>query len=376
VDEMKKKWPIVLLIIALGLIALWRLGLVNRLLASTVFSPNYDQAENQEVLDYDTETIAEDIEIPWEIVKLSETEFLFTERRGNIALLEDGNKNVIHTIDEVEHVGEGGLLGMTLSPDFESNSRVFVYYTYRDGSGIWNKVSSFAFDSESLTDERVIIERIPGNSTHNGGRIKFGPDDKLYITTGDAQDAESAQDLDSLAGKILRLNEDGSFPQDNPFPDSLVYAYGLRNSQGLSWNSNGELYASDHGPSSQDEINRILPGKNYGWPRVTCEQQNTEYEDPIVCYSDFTMAPSGIAFSEGGNGESHLYIAGLRGNMLMKLEIGENGKVLAEETVIKDIGRIRTVIYEDDSLYIATNNTDGRGIPNSGDDKIIKILLN
>lgn len=238
-----------------------------------------------------------------------------------------------------------------------------------------NRVSRFTFEENTLSDEIYILDEIPGARVHNGGRIKFGPDDKLYITTGDAQIPELSQDTNSLAGKILRINSDGSIPEDNPFENSPVFAYGLRNPQGLAWHPiSGDLFASDHGPTSQDEINLILPGENYGWPVVTCNQGDTEYEDPVSCYSDFTLAPSGIAFLSLENlSESNLYVAGLRGNMVMRIDLEDDGSFIRQEELFNEYGRIRSVVYHEGSLYVATNNRDGRGNPSENDDRILKI---
>jgi len=239
----------------------------------------------------------------------------------------------------------------------------------------FHRFSQFKYEDNSLKEEVYILDKIPGARFHNGGRLKFGPDEKLYITTGDAQESDLSQDINSLAGKILRINPDGTVPTDNPFENSYVFAYGLRNPQGLSWHPiTGELFASDHGPNSQDEINKILPGKNYGWPKVTCSSGETQYEDPITCYSDFTLAPSGIAFLNWKNiTDPPLFVAGLRGNMIMRIDLDNEGNFLGEESFFNDYGRIRTVVYYEDSLYVATNNRDGRGVPGEKDDKIIKI---
>ncbi len=403
---MNKKW-IILIIFLVALLVFWQIGGINFILARTIFAPNYepslledgDEEDNNgndidepnteeessddsyseektifstEDLEYEIEIIGEGLEIPWEIVPLPDERFLVTERPGRIVMLDSGEK---YTVNGVEHIGEGGLLGMELSPDFKRNNNIFLYYTYKIENQIFNRVSRFTLEEKTLTDEQYILDKIPGSRFHNGGRLKFGPDGKLYITTGDSQDSNLSQDIDSLAGKILRINEDGTIPEGNPYDDSPVFAHGLRNSQGISWHPiSGQLFASDHGPSSQDEINLILPGKNYGWPTVTCLESDTQYENPVSCYSEFTLAPSGIAFLPWDNlEESPLYIAGLRGNMVMRIDLDDEGNFIRQEELFSDYGRIRTVVYYEDSLYIATNNRDGRGVPGENDDKIIKI---
>jgi len=394
---MNKKWLIVFILI-IALIIFWILGGLDSLLGRTVFAPDYEPEPVEEVeepieeplpleveepseevikystsvLNYQTEIIGDNLEIPWEIVPLPDGRILVTERPGRVVIL---GKGEIFKVEEAEHTGEAGLLGAVLSPDFSEDEHIYIYYTYRSGNGLFNRVSRFVLVDDTLKDEEYILDGIPGSRFHNGGRIKFGPDGKLYVTTGDAQETSLSQNVDSLAGKILRMNPDGSVPEDNPFENSLVYAYGLRNPQGLSWHPvTGDLYASDHGPNSQDEVNHILPGKNYGWPVVTCTASDERFEDPLVCYSEYTMAPSGVAFLLWDELiESPLYVAGLRGNMLMRLDLDDEGALIRREELFTDLGRIRTVIYHEGSLYIATNNRDGRGVPKDDDDVIIKI---
>ena len=405
---MNKKW-IILTIILVVLVVFWQFGGLDFILARTIFAPDYnpgstnavsteesngtvteEQSTNEETettdntsgseeilfstedLDYEIEIIGEGLEIPWEIATLPDGRLLVTERPGTVVMLDSEEKYTIH---DVEHIGEGGLLGLAISPDFNDSSQLFLYYTYSSENQIYNRVSRFTLQENTLTDETYILDEIPGARFHNGGRLKFGPDEKLYITTGDAQDSNLSQDVNSLAGKILRINPDGTIPEDNPFEGSPVYAYGLRNPQGLSWHPiSGDLFASDHGPNSQDEVNLILPGKNYGWPIVSCLEGDSQYEDPVSCYSDFTLAPSGIAFLQWDNlTESPLYVAGLRGNMIMRVDLNDEGGFVRQEELFRDYGRIRTIVYYEGSLYIATNNRDGRGVPGADDDMIIKI---
>jgi glucose/arabinose dehydrogenase len=402
---MNRKW-FILIIFLIVLLIFWQIGGINYILARTVFAPDYkpdsieeDLNENQdfekenentnegskekieneeenlvstEEIVYEIEIIGEGFEIPWEILPLSDDKFLITERAGRVVMLDEGE---IYSVHDVEHIGEGGLLGIEKSPNFEVDKQVYLYYTYSEDDQIFNKVSRFTLEEDTLIDEKIILDKIPGARFHNGGRIKFGPDDKLYITTGDSQDSNLSQDINSLAGKILRINKDGTIPEDNPYKDSPVYAYGLRNPQGISWHPvSGNLFASDHGPSSQDEVNQILPGRNYGWPNITCSDGETQYQDPISCYDEFTLAPSGIAFLPLENlKETPLYVGGLRGNMVMRIDLDDKGNFIRQEELFIEYGRIRTVVYYEGSLYVATNNRDGRGIPGESDDIILKI---
>ena len=316
----------------------------------------------------DIEVLVENLEVPWAIAFLPDGSFVFTERNtGNVYHYENGSAKNIGNLQS-KWTGEGGLSGIAIDPNFDVNHYLYVYYLY-DGKyqNNLNRVSRFEYNNE-LKNEKILLDEIPGAELHNGGRIAFGPDNKLYITTGDAKEPSLAQVLSSTAGKILRINPDGTIPEDNPFPNSPIYTYGHRNPQGLAWH-NGVFIAPEHGPTQNDEINIILPGKNYGWPIVQCNK-HSGYETPIRCYSDWTMAPSGAAFDD----ERNLYVAGLRGAQIRKFVIKDN-KITSEEIFLDGIGRMREVKYNAGYLYIATSNQDGRGVPRPGDDKIFRIKI-
>ena len=380
---MVKKVLVIITILGLALTAAWQLGAGEYLLARFVFAPDREIAEEKagegiyfaeeiEPLKYEVTIVAQGLEIPWEIVPLPDGRLLVTERPGRVTILGQGS---IATIHDVRHIGEGGLMGAELDPDFEENGFLYLYYSYQEDSRVFNRVSRFVLEGDNLRDEEILLEKIPGDRFHNGGRIRFGPDGALYITTGDASKPDLAQDLDSLAGKILRLNPDGTIPQDNPFPDSPVYSYGHRNPQGIAWDLEEErLYSSEHGPVRQDKVNLILPGKNYGWPLVECGEGETEFEDPLICYTEFTLAPSGMDFYPGeGDYRDQLFIAGLRGNMVMRISLDEEGIPLEEEPILTQWGRLRTVRYHQGAFYVATNDRDGRGTPGETSDLILKV---
>ncbi len=225
-------------------------------------------------VDFQVETVAEGLDTPWDLAFAPDGRIFFTERPGRLRVIEGGRlrPEPVATIPEVVERGEGGLLGLALDPDFAGNGHLYLYHTYSGSDGgLRNRVVRYTLadraGARGLTEPRVILDDIPAAAIHNGGRIAFGPDGKLYVTTGDAAAPALAQDRDSLAGKILRLNPDGSVPDDNPFPGSPVYSYGHRNPQGLAWQpGTGQLYATEHGPSAHDEVNLIAPGDNYGWP--------------------------------------------------------------------------------------------------------------
>ena len=306
------------------------------------------------------DVIAENLDTPWAIDFLPDGRMIFTERPGRVSILDDGVK-VIGNID-VHEVSESGLSGIAVDPEFSENRYVYVYYTHRDG----NRLSRFVLN-DVLEDEVILLDNIPSARFHDGGRIEFGPDGKLYVTTGDATVPSAAQDIDSLAGKILRMNKDGTLPEDNPF-GNYVWSYGHRNPQGLAWHpETGELYESEHGPIRNDEINIIVKGGNYGWPIVECDEVSDTYINPIRCFSDFTVAPAGIAFQRGD-----LYVTGLRGTQLRRFVVDDK-KIVSEEKIFGNLGRIREVVEHDGSLYFATSNRDGRGIPSVNDDRIIMV---
>ena len=216
---------------------------------------------------YETEVIAEKLNVPWAIDISNDGKIYFTERPGSIRVIENGKLNPQPLITfgaPFISQGEGGLMGIALDPNFSQNHYLYVMHSYQEGNKIYNRVVRLIEKNNKASIDRIIIDNIPGSQFHNGGRIKIGPDKKLYITTGDAQNQQLAQDLSSLAGKILRIELDGSIPSDNPFPNSPVYSLGHRNPQGLAWNSKNILYSSEHGQTAHDEINIIQPGANYG----------------------------------------------------------------------------------------------------------------
>jgi glucose/arabinose dehydrogenase len=315
---------------------------------------------------FETEVLLENLDTPWSIDFLPDDVMIFTERGGRVTISDGRRTKTIGDLD-VSEESESGLLGLAVDPEFDKNKFIYIYYTYKGKDAKWNKVSRFTLN-ENLTNETVLLDKIPSARFHDGGRIKFGPDGKLYVTTGDATKPSTSQDKKSLAGKILRMNKDGSMAGHNPF-GNYVYSYGHRNPQGIVWHpSTKELYSSEHGPSKRDEINIIKKGKNYGWPEEKCDETTGKYEDPIVCYADFTIAPSGIAFYKGD-----LYVAGLRGTQLRRIKLDKNNKVIKEEELFTELGRIRDAVSHNGYLYILTNNRDGRGIPRAGDDKIIRV---
>ncbi|QDR63666.1 PQQ-dependent sugar dehydrogenase [Mammaliicoccus sciuri] len=313
------------------------------------------------------ETVAQGLDTPWSIAR-SDDVFYLSERPGKIIKI-DGNKKTEQQVDldkEVSTAAEAGLLGFVLAPDFKDSKEAYAYYTYED-NGQFNRIVKLKLENDTWKEDEVLIDKIPSGQYHHGGRLKIGPDDKLYATTGDASDEQNAQDKDTLGGKILRINLDGSKPKDNPISNSYVYSYGHRNPQGIVWTPDGQMYASEHGNQANDEINEIKEGQNYGWPVIEGNEENDNMETPIFTSgSDDTWAPSGIAFKDG-----IIYSAALRGEGIMKFDVEKDEM----KKVATKYGRIRDVYIVNDDLYFVSNNTDGRGNPSQNDDKMYKVTL-
>lgn len=322
--------------------------------------------------DKQIEIIAENLDIPWEIEFLPNGDLLVTERPGNLIRITDKKETI--PIEGVAHRGEGGLLGLELDPDFEKNNWIYLYLTSRQGDSLINRVERYTLKENTLNKRKVIIDELPGAPYHDGGRIKFGPEGYLYITVGDATDENKAQSTSTYNGSILRVEKDGSVPEENPF-DNAIYSYGHRNPQGLAWDSEGRLWATEHGrsglKSGLDELNLIQKGGNYGWPEIEGDEAKEGMTKPkIHSGPNTTWAPAGASFHEGS-----IFFAGLRGSSLYEGKINKAGEVVDFKTHLKDeFGRLRvTTLGPKDNLYLSTSNTDGRGMPSPNDDKIIKI---
>src|SRR3989338_3244669 len=353
---------IVLIILAIGIYSF-----------SKKKSPTFDKTvssssnNSQEAVN----VFAKGLEVPWALVFLPNGRLLVTERKGMVKLVTaDGQlqDTPILAIPDVKQTGESGLHGITLHPDFKNNQKAYLYYTYSsDGDKSLNKVVSYKFEDGKLTEPQMIVENIPGAVFHDGGRIKFGPDGYLYITTGDALNPSFAQDKNSLAGKILRVTDEGKPVSGNPFGNE-VFSFGHRNPQGIACDADGNLWETEHGQSAQDEVNLIKKSENYGWPDVRGSQTKEGISSPIIQNGSDTWAPAGLAYLDGS-----LFFAGLRGQTLFE------GKINGEKLNLikhfeKEFGRIRDVIVGPDKmLYISTSNRDGRGQPAEDDDKIIRI---
>lgn len=337
--------------------------------------------------------VSNSLEVPWGVAVLPSQELLVTERMGRIKRINLSGQILADTsVPGIVQTAEGGLLGILLHPDFEINRQIYLYQTYQsDGQKTLNQVVRYKYDLDGrLTQRLIVINEIPGALYHDGGRMEFGPDNKIYVTTGDATEPLLAQDLGSLGGKILRLNDDGSIPSDNPIATtegtvSPIYSLGHRNPQGLAWDSQGNLYSSEHGPSGidsgYDEINRIVPGGNYGWPYFKGNSENQALPDRLTRQTfefpliesgpDEVWAPAGLSFWQGD-----LFFAGLRGESLYRLEIDQSDITNDNLTryFVGEFGRLRTTfVFDDDTLVLSTSNRDGRGDAVELDDRILLI---
>lgn len=334
---------------------------------STDTSQNTKQAEaslSVEGLD----VIAENLDVPWSIDKQGNA-FYLTERSGSIVKIE-GEKVVQQKVEfekEVSTASEAGLLGFVLAPNFLESNLAYAYYTFEDSEGQFNRIVTLQLEENVWREKNLLLDRIPSGTYHHGGRLKIGPDGKLYATTGDASKREIAQTLHSLGGKILRMNLDGSIPEDNPFPASYIYSFGHRNPQGITWSSDGIMYASEHGQSTNDEVNLIKAGQNYGWPIIEGEEEQEGLVSPLFTSgNNNTWAPSGMAYAN-----DKLYVAALRGNAVLELNLKTN----EQRVLLTGLGRIRDVFIEEDFLYFISNNLDGRGNAQGNDDKLFRVPL-
>lgn len=348
------------------------------------------ESSSENVVSFRVETVVGGLQVPWSVVWAPDGRMLFTERPGRVRVFANGQIRPapLINLDDVEPSGESGLMSIALHPQFATNHFLYLSYAYK-GEGPRVRVVRYRETDAGLVDRKVIIENIPIAQYHAGCRLRFGPDDKLYITTGDATEREFAQKLDSLAGKTLRLNDDGTIPQDNPFlgqqnTRSEIWSYGHRNAQGLDWQPGTNLmFQTEHGPSGfdgpggGDEVNIVERGKNYGWPLIHHKQTRAGLESPLLEYTP-AVAPASGMFYRGTafpQFRGNFFFGCLRGERIIRIAL-DGRRVVSEETLLQGkYGRIRDVAEgPNGAIYFSTSNKDGRGSPARDDDRIIRLV--
>ncbi len=314
------------------------------------------------------ETITRDLAVPWGLDFFPDGDAIVTERDTQRVLRISAGRqhrvSVLGVLDGVDSEGEGGLLGVAVSPDFEQDQALYFYLT----TATDNRVVRAYLAGDGLTPVEVLLDGIPDGAIHDGGRLAFGPDGYLYVSTGESGQPELAQDRTSLGGKILRLTPDGEPAPGNPF-DSPVWTYGHRNVQGLAFDDRGTLWASEFGQDRFDELNKITGGANYGWPQVEGVGGGRRLTDPQQTWDVAQASPSGLAFADGS-----LWMGALRGERLWRVKVRKGRAVDQKAYFVGDYGRMRTVVRAPDgTLWVTTSNRDGRGDPADGDDRILRV---
>lgn len=356
------------------------------LLQSDITSSKESQDKPIENVSYELKEVVRDLYVPWSISFTGNNRILVTERNGKLREVVNNILNPTPLITfNVSEKGEEGLMGLAADPNYETNKYLYVCYAYESRNGLVDTVVRLKDNITDVQPDKTLIDNIPAAQYHAGCRIKFGPDGKLYITTGDATQKSIAQDLNSLGGKILRINNDGSIPEDNPFKDSMIYSYGHRNPQGISWdNSTDTMLEVEHGPSlidgpaGGDEVNKIIPGENYGWPLVSHDRSIPNARSPLITFTP-AVAPSDTLIYSGKlfpQFKAAMFFGGLKGEGLYRVDfIDDNFEEVSRWDIeVKGLGRIREVVESPNGeIYFTTSNRDGRGKPKEGDDKIYKL---
>jgi glucose/arabinose dehydrogenase len=351
--------------------------------------PKVTQTSEIKSDDYKIEVFAENLTVPWSIAWTDNNRMLVNERTGKIRIIQNGKLQdaPLLEVKEVSVGSEEGLMGLAIDPNYAENKYIYISYAYGKGDNLSIKVVRYKDNGNSVSDELILIDKLPGAKNHAGCRLRFGPDGKLYISTGDATDREIAQDLKNMGGKILRLNSDGSIPSDNPWANSPVWSYGHRNPQGIDfYPGTSILWETEHGPSGfdgpggGDEVNVIVKGGNYGWPVVSHDGHKDGMIDPVLVYTPAEAPASGMFYKSGviSQFKNNFFFGCLRGRGIIRVIVDEKDptKVISQSKMSDvDYGRIREIAEgPDGAIYFSTSNKDGRGNPGQTDDRIMRIV--
>lgn len=381
-----------------------KITLIILFLANTVFvncrmsstreeyvKPDQNTGMKKDTLErsYEVKLVADNLYVPWSIVFTDPDRILITERNGKLRIIQNGilSEKPLKVFEEVSSNGEEGLMGLALDPDYKENKFIYLSYAYGGSDKMSVKVVRYKDEGDKLSDEKTVMDGLPAERYHAGCRLRFGPDGKLYITTGDAGERKLAQDINTLYGKILRINPDGTIPSDNPFPDNPVWSYGHRNPQGIDWYPGTNiLYSTEHGPSGfdgpggGDEVNIIVKGGNYGWPVVSHKESKEGMISPVLEFTPAIAPASGMFYRSEliPQFKNNYFFGCLRGSGIMRVEIDKNdpSRIISNEMLAEvNFGRIRDIAQgPDGAIYFSTSNRDGRGSIREGDDKIYKII--
>lgn len=378
------------LLIALGILALLALGLFvigadylalgkDRIAPS----PSTETSDGQ----YRIEIVAEGLRVPWALAWTSPSRLLVTERPGRIRAIVDGALSAVPLLTLPVSIGaEQGLMGLTIDPAYADNAYLYVCYTVETEDGLANRIERLTDRGDVIVRDQVLLELTPSAEYHAGCALAFGPDEKLYITMGDAREKTLAQDTRATAGKILRTERNGAVPDDNPFPNSLTWSYGHRNPQGITWNADGLMYSTEHGPSvvdgpaGGDEVNRIAKGANYGWPIVSHERIAEGTVAPLSVFTPAEAPASALLYTATSLPQftGDLFFGALKGEGIVRISFTESEPDIVERVEkLPNIsyGRIRAVAQgPDGAIYFSTSNHDGRGDPSADDDRIFRIV--
>jgi glucose/arabinose dehydrogenase len=347
-----------------------------------LFSNQAQVSETAKHLEF--ETVAKNLETIWDLEFAPDGRLFFTERAGRLSVFQEGRVTQIATPETFAHLrveGEGGVMGVALHPNFPEDPYIFVCYSYFEGETPSNRTARFTLENNQLIDQRNLVSQVPGSPGHNGCRLAFGPDEKLYISTGDAFRERDAQDVKVLNGKILRVNQNGTVPEDNPFGNE-VWSLGHRNPQGLAFDGQGRLFSTEHGPENNDELNLIVKGQNYGWPEVRGKTSNEVYTGALESYTPSeAIAIAGIDVYNGDifPWQDNVLFVSLKTGRLYRVVLNSDGNVSESETLIdrktSGFGRLRDVAVSPDGyIYISTSNINDRNNqPHAEDDRIIRI---